>query len=310
MAKQVTADFQPAFILIVVAMTLLSRPLTAEARPEIRNEKSKSGDQITISSPSDCFINLKCPRNLTLAQLNHEIVLHPTDSSLYICRGDNFLTDGEYENASKDFNKALKLDPKSALAHIGKSRTLRVLGTTSEIFAELEKARLNSSEENSAKALWESAFLHREMKDYAVALQEYKQLNKSKFNGNASRAYAKFQTGETLIRLGKIKEGMAYFNTATQLDPTIRLFEPRAQVHYVLKEYKLSIDDYTSAIKQILSPKPSLDFDDNLEHLPELYRQRAAAYKAMGRSDLQARDLHLAASAQKQTYNDAPFRSR
>ena len=106
----------------------------------------------------------------SLAKLLKEVSLHPKSADLYLQLGHAYFEDGDASNALSNYQKALATDPNCTQAHIGMSRTYFGIGNNKLGFAELQKAYTEGDRNVSTSALWESAYMHRELHQYDLAL--------------------------------------------------------------------------------------------------------------------------------------------
>src|SRR5262249_31944818 len=137
----------------------------------------------------------------------------------YIHRGHAYLIDGDGSAAMRDFNAALKIDPKCGVAYLGKSRAYQCLHNFAAAFAELEKAGQLGPEAVKTAALWESAFLNRELKQYKISLLQFDTLLKTRKLDRYDKAFAYFQRGECLVRTNNFAAGVKDLDAALLLEP-------------------------------------------------------------------------------------------
>jgi tetratricopeptide (TPR) repeat protein len=287
--------------LLLISLSTVAMPVTTEPSITIKSKRPPGLDK---------FEDLRGPHPArSMIAMDEDIALYPKSATAYIHRGATWMLEGDPENAQRDFTKALKLDPHSAQAHIGLSRIC-----TSELkwdlsFAELQKAEELGSPETSLNALNESAFLHRELKQYDIALKQYNVVVNSKILPKDHRAYALFQRAELYTRTKKFQEAVQDFNEALKLDPTmIEVRFSRAEAYSGWNKLPEAISDYTFVIDHQNQKYPA-DILGGLEsHLLLIYKQRAAVYERMGKSDLAQRDRQLAHLYDKQTLDALPFR--
>lgn len=236
--------------------------------------------------------------------MNAAIKKNPQDSMNYVYRGFAYWMDGDATKAMQDYDKALSLDAKNAKAHVGKSRAYQGLGKTALAFNELKLAASVGTSEEAHLALFESAFLHRELRQYDAAIQQYDIVMKTPFKDKARTAYARFQRGECYFRMNKLTPALVDLNDSLKIDPEI----PSAR--RILASLYMRVDRPEDALREYdrVIEKERKETMDLGTDLPDLYRERAAVYKRLGRTMMQKRDLGLAEKTRSSTYDLAPFR--
>ncbi len=245
----------------------------------------------------------------SMKQLDQDITLHPTDANGYIRRGAAWMLDGDFENAQRDFSQALKIDPHSAQAHIGLSRVATAERKWDVTFAELNRAQELGSPETILNVLNESAFLHRELKQYDIALKQYTTVLNAKALSQSKRCMALFQRGETFSRSGKNEAGLKDYNQALKLEPAmIEARIGRAIVYAKLNKLPESLADCTFVIEQERKKFPAQMAGGLQSHLSRMYKQRANVYERMGKHDLAVADLRSVQLYDRQTLDAMPFR--
>jgi tetratricopeptide (TPR) repeat protein len=248
------------------------------------------------------------PRQRTMEQLNAEVRSHPNSTSPLLERGSWYLLDGDFDNGMADFDRALVVDPRCARAHIGKSRLYKGHNQTQMALAELQKAARLAPPNFAVDAVFESAFLHRELAQYPQALAEYDKVLKSGFLSKKRQAYAVFQRGEIYLRTGKFEAAIVDFCSALQKDPTLILAQlMRARAYTSLNDLKPALADY-NAIISLGQKSQSAESDAVFSaDLPAAFRERAAIFERLGRKDLALKDKAAAQNFERQTMDLAPF---
>jgi tetratricopeptide (TPR) repeat protein len=140
-----------------------------------------------------------------------------------------------FDNAIKEYNIAIKLDPKNALYHKNKASLLNFIGTlldpgitcSSDIYTDQETSPKKYQEaiEEYDKALEidpnninlciEKGDSLYNLKKYDLAIEEYDKV--LKINQNDPGAH--FQRGRVLSKLKKYKEAIEEYNKVLELDP-------------------------------------------------------------------------------------------
>jgi tetratricopeptide (TPR) repeat protein len=288
-----------SLLLVFFYVTSINSSLAAKAKAPLAGAKSKP----YYESPKSHFVNLLAGLpTCSLEQLTKSIAAKPHKAMPYIQRGQALLAGGE--DAEDDFKKALSLEPKSALSHIAMSRWYQSQQQWPQAFAELQTATHLSSDEVANKALWESAFLHREQKDYSIANKQYEELLKRTKN-NQERASVLFEKGETLCRDGKYKLALECCEQALKLNSNlIDAYACRGLALSQLGKINEGIADLSRVIGLEHSadpPPPHL--------LTAAYTMRSNLYKVQGKTDLARRDQSRSLSSQAELLNEMPFRS-
>jgi len=247
----------------------------------------------------------------SMAELARLIQAHPNAPEPYLQRGHAYYIDGDYENAMKDFRKALAVDPKCAGAHFGISRVLRGLGRYNEGFQELQKVEQSDNKDDATSALWESAFIHREMKQMNIAIEQYNTVIKRGLVGKTRQAWALFQRGELYLRIGQLDKALPDINQAIKMEPNVVIFRTvRAQLYNVTNKPKDELADLTFGIESEKkeNQQDAMGLSSVRGHLPEFYRRRSACYQKLGKPDLAQADLKAAKDSEHADMEVAPFR--
>jgi tetratricopeptide (TPR) repeat protein len=255
------------------------------------------------------FENLAGPHPAhTMKAIDAEIALHPKSPTGYIHRGNAQLLEGDFKSAANDFSKALELDPHSAQAHIGLSRVNTAQQKWDATFSELHRAQELGPPETALNALLESAYLHRELKQFDVALQQYNTLIKSKVLSKPRMALAFFQRGELYQKTGKAEAAIQDFKSALAMDPMlIDAYIARAQTYSILHKPNEALADYTFAIEAEEKEKDR-DVTGMDSNLLLLYKSRANEYDRLGKKNLANRDRQTAHNRERSIMNFMPFR--
>lgn len=229
----------------------------------------------------------------------------------YIYRGNAYWAEGDAKNAIADFDKTLRLDPKSAKAHIGRSRVFQSVGKWEMAFRELSIAAKIGSLATAQRALWESAFLHRELNHYDIALQQYNMVLQTPIADKSQKAFVFFQRGECHLRMGKPEESLKDLNEAMKLDPDLlETRRIRARTYTKLNRLPEAVNDYTTVIAEENRRYPPKYLGGMATHVRDLYRERANVYKMLGKKDLEKRDLNLSLEYDKNMMDSIPFMSK
>jgi len=296
--QMATAEMVPAETVPV------EMPLPGGAPQENRNPKEKSLQNkiCDLAGPNPAH---------SLDELNKDIQLHPQSPEAYLHRGQAYLYDGDTDNALKDFNQAVALNPKFAQAHIGISRTYQCLTKYQLAFGELQRAEaLAGNSDLATSALWENAFLHREVNQMDIALEQYNAVLKKGLVGRSRQAFAQFQRGELYMRIGKFDKARPDIDAAIKVDPDVVIFRlARSHLFESLNKPDQALAEINQAIA-IEQRKDRADSQGDLGwHLGQLYEARATLYRRLGRKDLAARDWKAQRGYQRNMVDMMPFRT-
>ena len=177
------------------------------------------------------------------------------------------------------------------------------------VFAELNQAIKMGDESTSTNALWESAFIHREIKDYDTAIEQFTKVLKSKSLQPQRRGLILEHRGETYYRMGKIDDGLADLQNSVSLYPEYmyshialaQLFARKNRDAEAIKQYTLVLDtERALSASQMLGGIAS--------HLRMCYSERAAEYRKIGKIDLSNKDIRTREVFERSLMQDLPFR--
>ena len=185
-----------------------------------------------------------------IASLTNVIRSNPTDPSAYNVRGSAFGRAGRYQDALRDFDKAIELNPRFFEAYANR------------------------------------ALIHRNLGDLGRAAEDYNQA--IKLNPSYDTAY--IGRGELYRRAGRSNEAFNDFQKAIQLDTTDpRAYFRRGLIYQTRGQHDFAIDDFSTAISlQPSAPEPyngrglsyvALRLDENLA---ESWANQALVYEKQG----------------------------
>ena len=162
----------------------------------------------------------------------------------YNNRGSSKATLGKHEEAIADFEKAIELDPKFALAHYNRGNSKAILGKHEEAIADCDKAiELNSEfvfayyNRGNSKAILGK---HEEaIADYDRAIEL-----------NPKFVFAYYNRGNDKATLGKHEEAIADYGTVIELNPKFAAaYNNRGLEKAILGKHEEAILDYDEAIE-------------------------------------------------------------
>ena len=175
---------------------------------------------------------LRLPKSLTDAQ-----------QTLYQ-EGVNKYDTGNYEGAVEDFNQAIELDPKNALAYNKRGDAYYRLGDYEQAQADSSQAILLNPED--ANAYFDRGFAFSELGKYKEAIADYTQAIKL----NSQDAYAYYGRGLARTQLKDNKGAIGDFSKAIALKPQYtEAYLQRGILHRRLRQRLEAIQDFDTAIK-------------------------------------------------------------
>ncbi|MCC5619797.1 serine/threonine-protein kinase [Nostoc sp. CHAB 5715] len=175
---------------------------------------------------------LKLPKPLTNAQ-----------QTLYQ-QGVNKYDARNYEGAVEDFNQAIELDPKNALAYNKRGDAYYRLGDYEQAQADSSQAILLNPQD--ANAYFDRGFALSELSKYKEAIADYTQAIKL----NSQDAYAYYGRGLARTQLKDNKGAIGDFSKAIALKP--QYTEPYLQrgiIHRRIRQRLEAIQDFDTVIK-------------------------------------------------------------
>lgn len=293
-------------------------PPGAKADVAAKNHTAAAGPQSTRDSKDDDALHSGPngelglgKHNLSLEQLNHNILANPKSAIALVERGNAYLLDGDAENSSADFKKAIALDPRCAKAHIALSRCYQCLKKWPEAFAELQKAAQVATPAFAVDAIFEAAFLHRELSQYSQALAEYNQVVNSGLLSKKRLSYAIFQRGEVYFRTNKFDLALADANAAIKADPEFMLPRlMRARLYTRDNNFNAALADCSYIIKCGGEKFTGGAYKSLGGEAKDAYEERALIYHKIGRDDLAKKDRAAARGDEKDTLEMMPFRAK
>ncbi|WP_293347462.1 MULTISPECIES: serine protease [unclassified Microcoleus] len=202
-----------------------------------------------------------------------EIQPHPYP---YVNRGSLYGGKGDYDNALKDYNEAIKLDPKNAIAYSNRGDVYYNKGdydNALKVYTEAIKL-----DPKYAIAYSNRGNLYREKGDYDNALKDFNEAIKL----DPKYAIAYSNRGNIYSDKGDYDNALKDFNEAIKLDPKLAdAYYNRGNVYYGKGDKDNALKDYTEAIK--LDPKNAF-----------AYGNRGAVYGDKGDKDNALKDYNEA----------------
>ncbi|QFS42579.1 serine/threonine-protein kinase [Nostoc sphaeroides] len=158
--------------------------------------------------------------------------------------GVNKYDAGNYEGAVEDFNQAIELDPKNALAYNKRGDAYYRLGDYEQAQADSSQAILLNPQD--ANAYFDRGFALSELGKYKEAIADYTQAIKL----NSQDAYAYYGRGLARTKLKDNKGAIGDFNKAIALKPQYtEAYLQRGIIHRRLRQRLEAIQDFDTVIK-------------------------------------------------------------
>lgn len=191
----------------------------------------------------------------------------------YIESGKTKLEEGKFQEALKDFNKAIELDPNNAEAYLKRTSVKSgLMFDDTDILKDCNKAL--ELEPNNPKALVNRGIIKVNLKKEEEAIDDFNKalelLNEAiRLDPNNAEFYS--DRARAKIGLKQIDEGLEDLNKAIELDPKDSFsYGYRGAIKsWYKKEYNEAIEDYNKAFE--LTP-------NNVR----IYYARGLAYKNLG----------------------------
>ncbi len=222
-------------------------------------------------------------------------------------RGNLYLCDADIEHAMPDFDKAIKLDPHCGKAYIGRSRLYQYMKKWPLAFSELQQAVRMAPPSIGVDALFESAFLHKDLQQFAESLADYNKVLQSGLLSKQRQAAAFQQRGELYMRMSKREQAIADLTSALANDPSLlQAHLVRGRMYAQLRKLDLALADYTWVINSDPEKITGDGVSGFVSRVPEAYRERARIYQSMGRLDLARKDQISALKDERQSLDSAP----
>ncbi|MBS2010088.1 MAG: tetratricopeptide repeat protein [Cyanobacteria bacterium SZAS TMP-1] len=272
----------------LVLTALASISLTAAQAGEIDNLGERSRDK--------------------LKALNAAIIAHPRSAQAYVDRAEFYNLAMMDEEAARDFDHALKLDPQCSDAYDKRGMQHLHQDEFKEAIADLLKAgslappdKKGQAYRNAGRAQLKLRGYNDAVKTLTTAIQWEKPMVKHLSIKERATAY---------FGLGKYKECIADVDSLETLHPTRddEALCVRAEAKMKLGQYEQAIPDLSRAIKCAKSRRTNFEktlFSDSTSRYLKL---RAECYKKTGQPALAENDLKRSNAAAVDAIKFAPFR--
>ena len=198
----------------------------------------------------------------------------------YVRNGRRYARKKQYSKALENYNRAIRLNPKSSETRFERAMLHEIQGREKEALEDYNKAiELNS---RFSHAYNHRARLYVKQKKYHEALEDLKEVRK---NDPTAELSCLLNEAAIYMRLEQYEEILDRLSKALALKPPGPMLEEiywtDGVANIKLKKYKEALDDFNQAIN--LNPKEAA-----------LYVNRAAAYIGLDRSDDALKDLDKA----------------
>ncbi len=179
-----------------------------------------------------------------IADFNQAIQLDPKNALAFRSRGDAYTTKGDNDRAIADYNEAIRLDPKSALVFIDRGDAYTTKGDNDRAIADYNEAiRLDPK---NALALSDRGVAYANKGDNDRAMADFNEAIRL----DPKSAHAFRNRGVLYAKKADNDRAIADFNEAIQLDPKGTLaLRNRAKAYTNKGDNDRAIADYSEAIR-------------------------------------------------------------
>ena len=219
----------------------------------------------------------------------------------YIESGKVKYEEGKFQEALKDFNKAIELDPNNVEAYLKRASVKSgLIFDDTDILKDCNKAL--ELDPNNPKALINRGIIKVNLKKEEDAIDDFNKalelLNEAiRLDPNNAEFYS--DRARTKIGLKQIDEGLEDLNKAIELDPkdSFSYSYRGATKALYKKEYNEAIEDYNKAFEL-----NSNDF--------RIYFLRGIAYKDLGEYEKALKDVNTGIKLSDSIQSNAPYKVR
>lgn len=154
-----------------------------------------------------------------LDALNRQLNADPKDPLNWVARGDHLQQQARWDEAVKNYQDALNLDPLCTAAQVGQASVLFQQGKSDEALAACHTI-LKAVPDRAAYSLRGDILF--QLEQYAAALTDY--IASQRFDSQVAQAYLK--RAAQLQASGEIQQASADFVQAVRMDPSLRAQAP------------------------------------------------------------------------------------
>lgn len=162
---------------------------------------------------------------------------------LYTERGSVYVKLVDYDNAFRDFEYAIKLNPADTLAYIGRGEVYLLQGKDSLAFIDLNKGL--SLDKDNATGLANRGMLYIGMSKYEEAIKDLTRA----IELSPRNTKALFALGNAFLEVDKSQDAIKYYDKILSADPTFySVYENRGVAYYNLGFYRQAMSDFEKAM--------------------------------------------------------------
>jgi tetratricopeptide (TPR) repeat protein len=212
----------------------------------------------------------------SLTLWNHELKIFPNSYEACRNRGQAYSDLGNYTQAIKDYDRAIKLNPFDTRAYVNRGVAYAELGNFQKAVENYNIAiRINP---NDIKAYYNRAIDYKALGKYQQAIKDFD--TAISVDSQYSAAYS--NRGDTYLNLGNCQKAIQDFNMAIELLPhDAETCNKRGIAYRDLGDFQQALQDFNMAIK--LRP----------EYL-EAYNNRGNIYATIGKYQQAIKDFDIA----------------
>ncbi len=238
-----------------------------------------------------------------LEEANREVAKNPNSQIGYMMRGKYYLDALEDELAIKEFDRAIKIDPKYAPAFLHRGLAYEHLEKYDEAFKDYAKSAQLSAPQTAWIPYKASAILHSNLGHYAAAIDDFSKV----LDNTTQDPVSYFRRAECYLlskQYDSAGKDASRFLLLTGGDH--RGYWVRAQAYAGAKNPKAALKDISDLIHVTEGENP----DSCFENLTRYYQFRARIHEQLGKKDLALKDSERAQLAAKHALKIAPFKNR
>ncbi|MFW6296679.1 MAG: tetratricopeptide repeat protein [Halothece sp.] len=174
---------------------------------------------------------------------NKNILTNTSNHQLYFKRGMSHAKRGEFEEAIKDFTKAININPNDANFYFSRGMAYAEMGELEKAIENCTKAiKINPNDANfyfsRGFAYAESGYFEEAIKDFTKAIE---------INPTFTKAY--FNRGVTYAESGYFEEAIKDFTKAIEVDPRLTdVYWLRGMARVEKGDFQGAIEDFTEVI--------------------------------------------------------------
>ncbi|MBR6713109.1 MAG: tetratricopeptide repeat protein [Selenomonadaceae bacterium] len=202
------------------------------------------------SSRGNFYMKIKDYDN-ALKDFEQAIKLDPKDASAYGGRADIYMVQKKYDKAIADYDRAIKLEDWASLRSYyieDKQNAIKAKDADKKIKTQLKDVASNDKEKLRARAK-----AYEDVQDYELAIKDYTRL--TELDANDWEAYS--GRGVCYNLLKDYARALEDFNQAIQINPqNVQDYVERASCHEKLNNYEQAIADYDKITELDPSQQP------------------------------------------------------